>query len=275
MSDLIGADQPFGVSRKLSYKMEADRYTGRVLYGMFRTKADLSRWVPPPLKCVDPHAGFIKLYSLKRRVVGSSPAAPSFSQYHEACITVEAAPPGEPPRHYNLFMWVTHDWALYKARSVLGWPKKIADISLTDTYPGESGYDYDTEVRDFRGDVSRYGHKIISLDAQLDPGAPAQKMPAFNGFYTIRHIPSPVSADEDIRELLVISPRDGWVANDVWGTGSLSFGDAPDEELSQLGEVELTSCVLRDTGWVLPAWPATRLMTLPPLNTDMGEPRPQ
>lgn len=40
---LIGADQPFGVSRKLSYQMVAEQYTGRVLYVTFRTGADLTR----------------------------------------------------------------------------------------------------------------------------------------------------------------------------------------------------------------------------------------
>lgn len=274
MTRFIGADQPFGVTRKLSYQMKADRYTGRVLYATFKTDADLSRWVPEPLKCVDPHAGFAKFYTLKRRVDGADPARPAFSQYHEACITVEAAPPGEPPRHYNLFMWVTHDWALYKARAVLGWPKKLADITMTDTFPHDGGYDRDDGTRQFRVDVNRYGHNIVGFDAELDPALPPATMPAFNGFYTVRHIPSPVSPAEDIRELLVISPRDGWVANDVWGKGVLKFGDAPDEELSALGDAEVTACVLRDTGWVLPGWPATRLATLPPLDADLGDPRP-
>ncbi len=55
MTSLIGADQPFGVTRKLSYQMTADRYTGRVLYVTFRAEADLSRWLPEPLKLEDPY----------------------------------------------------------------------------------------------------------------------------------------------------------------------------------------------------------------------------
>ena len=40
---LIGASQPFGTTRKLSYTMTPDRYTGRVLYVTFRTDAEGKR----------------------------------------------------------------------------------------------------------------------------------------------------------------------------------------------------------------------------------------
>lgn len=267
MTEFIGADQPLGRSKKLSYQMTADRYAGRVLYATFETKTDLSQWLPAPLKPVDPHLGFLKLYSLRRWPDGGEPNRPSFSQYYEACVTVEAAPPGEPSRHYNLFMWVTHDWAIYKARAALGWPKKIADISMTETYPMTDGQ----EIIHVKADVSRYGHNIISLDAELDPSATAQPMPAFNGFYTVRHIPSPAGPEEDIHELLSIHPKDGWVSDNVWGTGSVRFNGAPDEELDLLGDVNIKACVLRNTGWVLPAWPARRLQKLGPLRSDIGD----
>jgi len=274
VTTLIGADQPFGVSRKLSYQMLADRYTGRVLYVTFRTQADLSRWLPPPLQIDDAHEGFLKLYELKRRPEGGQPYPPAFSQYYEACVAVLAAPPGELLRHYNLFMWVSHDWALYKARSAFGWPKKIANIAMTFTYPDKDEYDRDREIREFNVDVDRYGYPIIRVRAQLDPAASAGQRKPFNGFYTIRHIPAPVGGGEDIRELLVIEPRDGWFGDEVWGEATVEFHDAPDEELGALGPVDVTECVLRDTGWVLPAWPARRLSELDPLPTEFGEAKP-
>jgi len=274
MTDLIGADQPFGVSKKLSYQMVADRYTGRVLYVTFRTGTDLSQWVPPPLQMEDVHEGFLKLYELKRRPVNGPPYPPAFSQYYEACIAVMAAPPGELPRHYNLFMWVSHDWALYKARAALGWPKKIASIAMTFTYPDGKAHDRDREVSEFNVDVHRYGYPIVRVRADLSTAVAAGERKPFNGFYTVRHIPSPLDGGDDVRELLVVEPRDGWFGDEVWGTAKVEFDDAPDEELGLLGPVEVTSCVLRDTGWVLPAWPARRLMVLDPLATDMGETKP-
>ena len=274
MTGLIGADQPFGVSKKLSYQMVADRYTGRVLYVTFRTPAELTQWLPPPLQMDDVHEGFLKLYELKRRPEGGLPYPPAFSQYYEACIAVLAAPPGELLRHYNLFMWVSHDWALYKARSAFGWPKKIASIAMTFTYPDKDEYDRDLEISEFNVDVHRYGYPIMRVRAELSSATPAGQKKPFNGFYTIRHIPAPVDGGEDIRELLVIEPRDGWFGDEVWGKATVEFDDAPDEELGLLGPVEVTDCVLRDTGWVMPAWPARRLMGLGPLPTDVGVAKP-
>jgi len=275
MSELIGAEQPFGVSRKLSYQMHADRYTGRVLYVTFKTATDLSRWLPPPLQMDNRHEGFLKLYELKRRPEDGQPYPPAFSQYYEACIAVLASPPGGMFRHYNLFMWVSHDWAMYKARSAFGWPKKLANISMTSTYPDNETYDRDREISDFNVDVDRHGYSIIRVRAQLDPAAPAKEKKPFNGFYTIRHIPAPLDGGEDIRELLVIEPRDGWFGDEVWGEATVVFGNAPDEELELLGPVVVTGCVLRDTGWVLPAWPARRLMQLDAFPVNLGAERPE
>lgn len=271
---MIGAGQPFGMTRRLSYQMAADSYTGRVLYVVFRTEVDLEAWLPPPLEAVDPHEGFIKLYHLKRRPEHGEPLPPGFSQYHEACVTVLAAPPGEMPRHYNLFMWVDRDWATYKAREALGWPKKLATIEMTSVFPTPDRYDADEGTDLFSVDVSRYGHRIIKVRAHLDPRAEPQPSPPFNGFYTVRHIPAPLDG-EPVRELCVIEPRDGWFGDGTYGTASVDLADAPDEELSALGPVQVTSTVLRDVGWVLPAWPATRLRTLDPWPLNLGEPQPK
>ncbi len=270
MVDLIGASQPFGITRRLSYTMTADRYTGRVLYVTFRAEADLSKWIPPPLQAVDPHQGFIKVYSLKRRPEHGQPLPPNFSQYNEVCLTVMANLPGEPTRQYNIFMWVDRDWAFYKAREVFGWPKKLADIRLTTTYPGKGRYDLDEGVSRFDADISRWGYRVMGIRAELDPGAPPQPTPPFRGFYTARHIPGPQGGN-DIAEVLVIETRDGWFGSGVYGTAEVDFFDAPDEELSTLGQVEVTGCVLREVGWVLPGRPARKHCDLDQFNVHVGE----
>lgn len=271
---MIGAGQPFGVSRRLSYTMSADRYSGRVLYVTFRTGVDLEQWLPPALRAADPHIGFLKLYELKRRPENGAALPPGFSQYHEACVTVLAAPPGEIDRHYNLFMWVDKDWATYKAREALGWPKKYASIDITSTYPAGDRYDTDAGTAAFSADVSRYGYPLIKVRATLDPDAGAQPAPPFNGFYTVRHIPAPIGG-EAVRELLAIETRDGWFGPGVFGSATIEFLDAPDEELGRLGQVEVTGCVLRDVGWVLPAWPARLVAELDEWPLDMGDTLPE
>lgn len=270
---MIGAGQPIGVTKRLSYTMTADRYTGRVLYVTFQTPVDVGRWLPPPLVPVDRNQAFLKLYELKRRPEHGPPLDPSFSQYHEACVTVLAAPPGEPARHYNLFMWVDRDWATYKAREALGWPKKLANIDITATYPDSTRYDRDQGSDRFSADVVRHGFPLIRVRATLDPAAPHQPAPPFNGFYTVRHLPAPIGGSA-IAELLVIETRDGVFGPGVYGTATVELGDAPDEELSILGPVEVTGCVLRDVGWVLPGWPARKLMDLDLSEIRTGEVRP-
>ena len=274
MTELIGAGQPFGVSKRLSYQMASDRYTGRVLYVMFETDADVNAWLPPPLRAVDPHEAFLKIYQLKRRPEHGAPLPPAFSQYHEACVTVLAAPPGEPARHYNLFMWVDRDWATYKAREVLGWPKKLATIDITETFPTPDRYDHDAEVATFSAAVSRYGYPLMHINATLDPDADPQPGPPFNGFYTVRHLPAALDGDS-VSELLVIETRDAWFGEGTSGEAEVQFFGAPDEELDLLGRPRVTGCVLRDVGWVLPAWPARRHQTLDPFPSDVGDPQPE
>ncbi len=271
---MIGAGQPLGTSKRLSYTMSADRYTGRVLYVTFRTPADLGQWLPPPLVAADPHEGFLKVYELKRRPEHGEPYPPSFSQYREVCVTVLAGPPGEALRHYNLFMWVNRDWATYKAREALGWPKKLADIEVTTTFPASGRYDADVGTRAFAADVVRHGYPLIRVRAALDPDAPEQPTPPFNGFYTVRHIPAPIGGDA-IRELLVIETRDGWFGDGTYGQATVELGEAPDEELGLLAPAEVTGCVLRDVGWVLPGWPARRQATLDPWPVEVGEAQPE
>ena len=270
---MIGAGQPFGVSKKVSYAMEADRYTGRVLYVTFTTDTDLGQWLPPPLEAVDSHTGFLKIYQLKRRPEHGEALPPGFSQYHEACITVLAAPPGEPARHYNLFMWVDRDWATYKAREALGWPKKYASIEITETYPDAGGYDRDEGTNSFAVDVSRYGYPLISVRAELDASAEPQTVPPFNGFYTVRHFPAPLGGDA-VRELLVIETRDGWFGPGTYGSATADLFDAPDEELGLLGPIDVTGCVLRDVGWVLPGWPARKFSDIDEWPLMAGQPVP-
>jgi len=136
-----------------------------------------------------------------------------------------AAPPGEVPRHYKPVHVVTHDWATFKARAALGWPKKIANIAMTSSYPVNDRDDPD--VSEFNVDVDRYGYPLIRVRAQLDRKAPAAQGKPFNGFYTVRHIPAPVDGGEDIRELLVIEPRDGWFKNAIWGSATVEFAMPP------------------------------------------------
>jgi acetoacetate decarboxylase len=263
---LLGAAGPFGTSRTLSYDMRANRYTGRVLYVGLRTHADVQRWLPAPLTAVDPHAAFLKVYRLRRRPTDGDPLPPTFSQYNEVCVATLVTIPGDPtPRHYNLFMWLDRDWAVYKYREVFGWPKKLATIDITDSFRGEVGHDHDLGSVAYAADVVRHGFPLLRIRAQLD-GSTEYTPPPFDGFYAVRHI---AASDGDpsraVSELLQIMPEEGWAGPITTGSATVESGSAPDEEPDALGiDTEVTGCALMDVGWVLPAWPATRRRDLPP-----------
>lgn len=275
MSPMVGADQPLGARRTTSYQMVTHRYTGRALYVMFRTAADLSQWLPSPLQAVDPHRGFIKVYRLKRRPVDGHPLPSAYSGYAEVCITTLVTIPGDPvPRHYNLAMWLDRDWAIYKYREVFGWPKKLADIDISLTFASSDSYDHDTGTSAYHARAHRHGYPLLDISADLGTGEPCE-LPPFNGFYSTRFIASPDGDPErSISELLAIDPIEGWSTTPRFGTASVSLGAAPDEEVDLFGPLTVEGCALFDTGWVLPAWPARRLATLGDIQADMGEPSP-
>ena len=253
--------------------MVTHRYTGRALYVMFRTEADLSRWLPAPLQAVDPHRGFIKVYRLKRRPIDGPPLPSAYSGYAEVCITTLVTIPGDPiPRHYNLAMWLDRDWAVYKYREVFGWPKKLATIDITQTFASAGSYDHDTGTTAYHARLHRHGYPLLDIEVDLSNGESCE-LPPFHGFYSTRFIASPDGdPEQSISELLAIDPIDGWAEPPTFGTASVTLGHAPDEEVDLLGPLVVEGCALYDTGWVLPAWPARRLAHLPHVRPDMGEP---
>jgi acetoacetate decarboxylase len=249
--------------------MDSYSYTGRVFYATFKSKTNLQDWLPEPLKAVNPNEGFVKVYSLKRRPEFGDYAPPGFSQYQEVCIAVMATAPGFDltPRHYNLFMWVDHDWALFRAREVHGWPKKLAQIDFTSIFPHSDGYDRDGRSSRLQVNVSRYGYRILSVEATLDGSNSEYAMPPFGGFYTYRRIAAPLGSSP-IEELLVIETRDAWLGEPTFGTASLEFGSGPDEEVNLLGDVTIAGCLIRDIGWTLPGYPARQVAAF-----EAAEPR--
>ncbi|MEO4040056.1 acetoacetate decarboxylase family protein [Hoeflea sp. CAU 1731] len=258
---LIGAAAPYGLDTLSSYRMVEEKYIGRVIYLTFKTETDLSPWIPAPLKAVDPHSAFLKLYYLTRNPVGEEARGIGYSAYHEVCLTVGVTYPGDPAeRHYNIGMWLDRDWAIYKAREVLGWPKKMADIDLVWPIVPEEGSKFsDVGTRKtFGARISRYGSPIIEMEGALRDDIAPSKVPPFQGFYSVRHIVAPDGDPKNrIRQLLRIDTHSGWASEPAFAEASLKFGSCGDENLAVLGDAKVTGCSLRETGWVLPAFPAT------------------
>lgn len=254
MTLLRGDGIPLSRGGLTGYRMVPQRYTGHVLYCMLETQADLRQWLPEPLAIVDPNLLFLKLYSLKRRNDGQDYGPAGYWQYHEAVVATLATFEDGEPGHYNLFMWVDRDWAMWKAREVIGWPKKLAQIDLTHLEPGNEGWDLDRDSPVVRCLVSRYGYPLLEVDSRLGEGPPVELPPA-RRFYGLRRIPAPLGGRE-LAEVTEIETTEGWASEPVFGTAQVKLHDAPDEELALFEPVEVKGCALRQVQWLLPANPA-------------------
>ena len=257
----IGAGQPLALTRPASYRMQRERYDGHVLYITFETEFDLSRWVPAPLVPVHPHRGFLKIYELNRVPDGRDIRDVGYTTYNEVCVTVPVRLDGEgEERHYNVFMYLDRDWAIYKAREVLGWPKKFAQIDIT--WPANLDGDDTARSRGrrnaFGARISRWGHTILDVQGVIDDELEPTPIPPFNGFYSIYHRVVPDrNQPQPAAQVYRIDTENGWASTPHFGTATVQGFDIQDEELGLLGDITVTGCSYREVGWELPAWPAT------------------
>lgn len=255
---LRGDGAPQSPNGLATYSMEPDHYTGRATYILFRPDARvLKQFVPPPLELSEDPVALLKLYELKRHRVGQPYKDPRFCQYNEAVISTVAYLQGQ-PGHYNLYMWVDRDWAMWKAREVLGFPKKLADIHLTKLFPDEA---LDFEGREGKhnetiiGSVSRYGYPLIRVEVQLTGQASPEGLPRIKYFYGRRLLPSPQEGGQTIHQLIRVSVENVKMGPMLEGRASLELFDAPDEELACLKPREVLRAYNFTVEWVLPGYP--------------------
>jgi acetoacetate decarboxylase len=254
---------PFAPAGRASYRMETHRYVGHVIYIMFKTDPQVLQWlVPEPLKPNPDGLAFAKLYQLKRRRLDSKFREPAFSQYNEIVIATAVEYEGH-IGHYNLFMWVTRDWAMWKGREVIGWPKKIADIDFTLHIPGEAELiagDASADT-DLVCTASRYGHRIIDSRISFGDVKDVPPLPPFDRVYTVRYLPSVEVTGKATAQLVEIRVRNTRSGALLAGKGTLQFHDCPDEDLEILQPREVLGAYYYSTGWDLPDYPGKIIYT--------------
>lgn len=253
--DLKGTGVPHSPSGNSGYRMVAQEYSGRACYVLFRpSEGVLERYVPPPLQLTSDYA-FVKFYELKRRNVGEDYAEPAFSHYNEAVIACLAEYEGE-IGHYNFAMWVSRDWAHWKAREVLGWPKKLADVAITtDTALDDFGGGDDDFHPDLQVVVNRHGHEIARGRFTFDGQGSTSDLPKGGLYWGVRHLPNPAESEKTIRQLVRMETQDSRLGPILTGAGELDFFDCPDEELSVLQPSEVIRALYFPIKWILPAYP--------------------
>lgn len=173
---------------------------------------------------------------------------PARSTYNEAVLGFYCKF-GDRIGRYTALVWVDRDWSLGMG-SIFGWSKRIGQVDRTRFHAPNPAFANREEWR-LGGVVSRYGNTIMRLAVTFNQQSEA--LDALPGHaastFLYRFIPSPGPDTPDVEQLFEL-PLANLVTSDITnGRGHLEFGEAPDEELTALGPIEVTGGYSYRRGW--------------------------
>jgi len=133
--------------------------------------------------------------------------------------------------------------------AIFGWGKRLATVDRTrlqPTNPAFAGADHT-----LGGTVSRYGRQALSLAVEFENGG--EELESLPGYaastFLYRYIASPSPDVPDIEQLFELGFSNVSMRDVRRGTGQLKFGNAENEDLDLLGEVEVTGGYAYQRGW--------------------------
>lgn len=232
------------------------------LHVSFRADPErIAQFLPPGLEPLETGEGWAMVAEMTK-VSRSDPDQiwqdPFRCNYNEGVVGFYCRN-GEKIGRYTAFVWVNRDWSMAMG-SVFGWSKKIADVERTrwqtmNPALGDLGPGAKLGAR-----VVRQGRTVLQMSVELDDGA--HQIDALPGHASstllYRYVASPspdVRDTEQLYDLKLSNTR----SSPVWvGKGTLSFPEAPDEELHLLGDIQTTGGYLYQRGWTTAA--AARLL---------------
>lgn len=223
-----------GASRKRGSYIPGDR--GEQMVVMFRTSTDLNQFMPPGLKCVDPHRAFIKGQRKKGQSTSGKPGL-------QICITTMAVTEKFGPRHRNILMWEPSPAGI---GSTLVAVKRWGDAEMTYIFEQDRKLIAQGSPVPFYLDVVQHGHSLMSFAGVLD-GKKRIESPPYNGMYI---------GGEPGADLLSLTFDDSTTDRPLYGTGELSFGAVPSERAppnpskdwpaTLLKDIKVEGCVFED-----------------------------
>lgn len=214
--------------------------------------AKIARFLPPGLEPLETGDGWAMVAEMAKVSVENPEQAweqPARSSYNEGLVGFYCRF-GERVGRYSAFVWVDRDWSLGMG-AIFGWSKRLAQIDRTRPQAMNPALVAPGPGARLGGTVARQGHTVLRVQVAL--GEDARVIDALPGYaagtFLYRYIPSPSPDVDDIEQLFDL-PFSNVSVSPIWaGTGSVSFGDAPDEELADLGSVEVTGGYVYQRGW--------------------------
>lgn len=220
--------------RKRGSYIPGDR--GEQMIIAFTTSTDLNRFMPPGLKCVDPHRAFIKGQRKKGQQTSGKPGL-------QICITTMATTEKYGPRHRNILMWEPSPAGI---GSTLAGVKRWGDAEMTYVFEQDRKLIAAGSPVPFFLDVQQSGYSLMSFAGVLD-GKKRIESPPYNGMYI---------GGEPGADLLSLTFDDSTTGRPVYGTGTMSFGGVPTERApanpskdwpaSLLKDIKVEGCVFEE-----------------------------
>ena len=221
------------------------------LHVTFRASPDaVAKFLPPGLEPLDSGEGWVMIAEMAK-VSAENPEQmwrdPSRSSYNE-CVLGFYCRFGDRIGRYSALVWVDRDWSLGMG-AIFGWGKRLGTIDRTRLQPVNPAFAGGSPV--LGGTVSRYGRRVLSLSvAFADGGTPLEALPGHAAStFLYRYIASPSEDVPDIEQIFELGFSNVAMSGIRAGEARLSFGDAEDEDLDLLGNVEVTGGYAYQRGW--------------------------
>ena len=220
-------------------------------------RADPARirfFLPPGMEPVDEGTGWVMIGEMVK-ISAADPDQcwrnPARANYNE-CVLGFNVRFGELAGRFSPLVWVDRDWSLGMGQ-IMGWGKRLATVErsrLNDAHPAIAPLGPGARVG---GVVIRNGATVVRASVALDKSAARlDALPAYGATtFVYRYLASPGPAIPEVNQLLELPLSNIRMAG-VWrGTPELHFGPADNEELGELGPVEVLEGYLYRRGWTL------------------------
>jgi hypothetical protein len=132
----------------------------------------------------------------------------------------------------------------------MGFAKKQAQVWKTKLQPANPGLPKLGVGTRLRGQVDRYGTRILDMGITLTEKLPDDGIPSYgHRIYTYRNLPSPSPDVPDNKQLFGLNLGNATTIN-VWkGDGFVNFQDGTNEELEAFQPTEIVSSYYFQRGW--------------------------
>lgn len=223
--------------------------------------ARIAPFLPPGVEPLDSGEGWAMVAEMAKVSQADPDRAvidPARSTYNEGVVGFYCRH-GDRIGRYTAFVWVDRDWSLGMG-PIFGWSKRLAQVDRTRLQAINPAFKEPGPGAAAGGTVVRQGATVLRVSVRIPPSArPLDALPGHSAStFLYRYIASPSPDVPDVEQLFEL-PLTGTRMSPVWsGEGTIAFGEADDEELSDLGTPEVTGGYLYQRAWVTA--PVARLL---------------